>query len=733
MLLLISPTTVIARSAVAHPNSSVAFDQIGNDVAPTQTDPTIGAGNTDNKGKSNDDSLKNIQGDSCDYDPPYWYNHVPFAGQPDVPRTTNTISFDLRDDRKGVNFSTFKLVVDGIQLVPQAPGLTITPVPGDYEHYRVRYVLPANHQFDWGETVWIKLSVCDNQIKRNCMTDSIFFTIETDDLPPTITPVNPIDQATDVDVNTRLLLTLRDNKSGIDLSTLRILLNGIPVPPDGWETSGSSLEMDLIVNPSQDSIFRFSDSVLVQVTVQDYARNPGSVTYSFTTKPEPYLPQIQFIYPLKNATQAIPIQDSLVFQLRDKHSGINTQRTLISLSINGNAVPVNIIRLNTIAPDRVEYTIRPTAPFQYNTTGILGVTAFDNSGNQASDSNAFNLLPDRVPPVITFVNPVKNYPQPLPFNFHQIIQITDNLAGVNRNETTFQLFLNGVVFTDFTVQTTAIPQGYRFELIPTNGFGLNDRLEIRVATKDYANNPQTDQSTLQIEKDEVGPIITLISPATLTNVPPQHQVHLRITDSPAGVDRDSIKIWIGGQPIDSAVITGDPASYDVTFDYFAPWNSGLQVRAHAVDRIKNPSTEDFTYLILPDPEGPQIRLVQPTNRQDIPLNQVVRYEITDAISGVNPATIQLFVNGVPRPITPVPLPNNRDYAFEFPLTGQYNGQVTLQVKASDNAKNASEANDVLTFLKDAASPVITVIAPLPDAVNVTPAHTIQLEITDALA
>ena len=105
----------------------------------------------------------------CDIDAPYWYNSVPYEGAIFVSPHYSTFRFELRDEQSGIDLSTFRLKIDGMEI--SAADLRIL-ISGYNNHYKVIYQYPEDHVFAWGQRVDIYLSVCDDS--SNCLNDSSF-------------------------------------------------------------------------------------------------------------------------------------------------------------------------------------------------------------------------------------------------------------------------------------------------------------------------------------------------------------------------------------------------------------------------------------------------------------------------------------------------------------------------------------------------------------------------------
>lgn len=710
---LTGPASLTAQGSSASESADPLSANVANQAQVGNSDPVTAIDTAS-------DSLLNVQGVLCDNDPPYWYEHFPFPKSVENSHFTRQIKFKLRDDVSGVDLNTFLLTVDGIEVRANSPGLKLE---GDKKYYIVTYQIPSDHHFNWNDTIWVKLSVCDLWTTPNCMRDSIYFVIENDDLAPLITPEIPANQATHVPVNSRISFNLADAKSGIDFSTLTFSVNGIPLQPE--RLSGDAYQAGFVFNARNDSLFGFLDIIPVKITVKDSAGNPAYLDYSFEIAQELYSPHIEFIYPTQNSSSPILGTDSFVFQVTDLHSGVDFDKTEILLELNGARVEIAEPVVSPRAPNGFHYTIKPRIDFHHNDVGTLRVKAFDRAGNSHADETTFKVVQDTTPPSFSLQSPQEKIGV-LPN--HQIeILIADSVAGVDSKS--IRLEINDLLVADYQLSPISAMPGSFILSLPSQS-DWNESVRIQIHASDLANNADSATFTYEIIKDLQPPTISLLAPVTLIDVPLRHEVLLEISDEISGVNSDAIRIWVNEVSVTGFRIDGDTKRYRVSFNQQASWNDGVKVKVIVADHATNADSVVFVYEIIKDLQPPAISLLQPANQTDVPLQHEVLLEISDEISGVNSDAIQIWVDEVPFTDFQI-IGDPKSYQVSFNHQAAWNDTVHLAVKAVDSAGNSFGPKPFAFAVQtDHVKPAIALINPIPDSEVNHARQQIKLEITD---
>ena len=209
-----------------------------------------------------------------------------------------------------------------------------------------------------------------------------------DSTPPDTYGHNPGKSATDVPVNTNVVVHVRDGGDGVDQSTIVLRVNGETVSP---QISGNFSDYTLTYDPSND--FPYGTTINVAVDAQDLAGNiMPTDSYSFTTVAEP---------------DTVPP----IIQITNPTSESSYETISSSISISGTAsdnVQVTSVRWNNSrggsgnATGTTNWTINGITLAEGE--NVITVTAHDGSGNSQSDILTVNYT---IPPgtyTMTFGN-----------------------------------------------------------------------------------------------------------------------------------------------------------------------------------------------------------------------------------------------------------------------------------------------------------------------------------------
>lgn len=196
----------------------------------------------------------------------------PADGATGVPRDTD-ISFRVIDSLAAIVRDSISLTVNGVAVPKNL--LTIT---GAADAYTVVYDPPTD--FAWGQLVQCSASARD--VEGNTATRSWSFTIDKDTAGPTITPVQPAKDATDVPVNSNIIVSITDDKTGVDAASVKITVTVGGAAVAGtltWDAASGTATFDPTEN------LPYGTQVTVDVEAKDLAspKNRSTLSYQFTT------------------------------------------------------------------------------------------------------------------------------------------------------------------------------------------------------------------------------------------------------------------------------------------------------------------------------------------------------------------------------------------------------------------------------------------------------------------
>lgn len=222
----------------------------------------------------------------------------------------------------------------------------------------------------------------------------------TDTTPPNISFISPINNQSNVPLNQNITLSLSDSASGVNISTLEILVNGIPYTSSSSEitVSGNPGNYSLIINPNAPFFSNFPSNIFVRVT--DFAGNTrqSSIAFNYPVAPsvsptpsiEPDLisPSITFINPIAN--ENIGSNETITFSISDSGSGVNLNNLIIY--INDKRYLATDLSV-TISGNQSNYQIAVADNFKFSNVSSSYISVFvtDNSSNATASNIIFNI------------------------------------------------------------------------------------------------------------------------------------------------------------------------------------------------------------------------------------------------------------------------------------------------------------------------------------------------------
>jgi hypothetical protein len=235
-----------------------------------------------------------------------------------------------------------------------------------------------------------------------------------------------------------------------------------------------------------------------------------------------------------------------------------------------------------------------------------------------------------------------------------------------------------------------------------------------------------------------GPKITL-APFATKAIPP-HNLPLDFTvaadplspgDMKADVDPKSIAIEVLGHPIEVTtddLVMGVAGHYaltvhlDDTKTFQTPPSGSVPIVIRATNG--RGATQVNQSNIVVDGDGPQITILSPKDDDIIPGQQQLSFTVTDAGSGVDPATVSVTTRGVTSAFDSMnPLWTQQGTMYTFLLDNssiKALDQIIVNIAASDLAQNTTH-QDSLTLYIDTSPPVVDLDPPLiQEASNASP-------------
>lgn len=254
-------------------------------------------------------------------------------------------------------------------------------------------------------------------------------------------------------------------------------------------------------------------------------------------------------------------------------------------------------------------------------------------------------------------------------------------------------------------------------------------VSFRCSASDQSSAPRSATGSVRTFVDH-GPTVTLKSPAPGSAHPLSPALLFKFTVAPVALaDNDeseevtSVSLRVNGVTIDGVPaheLPGKAGEYEISIDLndtsvFTPVPSGsVPVRIVATNKRGTTRTSDSAFNV--DSLGPVIKIVSPAvPNQFIGGKVTLSFTVTDSPAGVDPATVQVVLNGTPFTFDPKngwvnPMPNSFLYTFDTKNFGNNKVQLNVNFRAKDLAGNASDGEAIIYYL-DNTPPVIDLAPP----------------------
>ncbi len=641
--------------------------------------------------------------------PPYTSGHDPAPGQTAVPVNTSIV-LNVSDDEEGVDLSTLVLKVDGIKV---NPAITGTPAS-----YTLSYKPPEN--FDFSQTVSITVEAAD--LAGNGMSPYTYY-FATEASMPQVDEQLPAPGETGVSISSDISARVLATGCGVDIASLRMKVNGIPVP-----ISISGTPTAYTINHSPAHSFRYSE--VVQVSI-DAANLTGgvmeTVTYHFATMPAPDTapPYITERIPEPGQT-GVPIDTNIVLNVVDDGHGVDI--TSLSMQVQGH----NVDFLISGTPAQYTLSYSPPVKFCFSELVTVSVDAADLKGNAMPRvSYTFATEHDDTAPYISWKSPASGE-ELVGVDSSIVIQVRDDGAGVNVNS--IHMTVQGLPVTPVITETSAT---YTLIYTPATPFPYAKTVDVSLEAADLAGNVMAAISyTFMTRPDTSPPYVTGQDPGPGTiNVPVHSSIVLHIKDSGVGVDVSSISMRVNGT-LASPTIGGSPDHYQLFYNPPLDFYFGqvVKVRIEASDLAGNAmSPVSYTFTTKPDTTLPQAAAISPVAGQtEVPIDSSIIATITDYGSGVDMATIEMEVDGVK--VKPVLTGSPAAYTltYNIPVPFQYSKVITVVIRASDMAGNTmAPFSYSFATEPDIHPPYVADASPIPGSIGVCTAAVLSVNLLDS--
>ena len=629
----------------------------------------------------------------------------PLAYSNDNP-TNTPFYLEITDDLTGINLNSLNILIDSNDII-DSPYTTVSPITNGY---KILY----NHPERFLGTINVSVNCSDNDVPPNEMgMYSYYFICTTDTIPPIIINPNPQENQQNVPINTDISLKITDDKTGLDMNTIRLFVNTQDVTQFTQISNINSNTVSLLYNPENN--FSFEDTVIVSVQASDLAIEPNFMdfTYQFVCEKDTDPPYITNEYPANYST-GVPIDTNIEFDLIDDGLGVNISSIDISMHVN-NQVPYTIIpEINEI-----EYgyhlLIEPQHSFAYRDTVNLIISAEDNS-TPPNLLNSFHYMficedDDTSSPFLFAEQPSKyssNNPIDTPISF----EILDKTSGIDFNSLIFKL--NQIEITDYEFQEVTHNDsiGYYIYYKPEHNFSFNQTVYVNVFAIDLSSNHNIMNESYYFKtlKDTLAPIITTCFPQPNGYGYSNSNIFIKFYDSQSGINPKSFQLFLDNIPISNYTDSLFMNYYTVLYKNTIPYqeNSEKTVNIYLEDNSGNFVDSTYTFFIKKDDSLPYINILKPVN-SPLALNDTLIFDILDKGTGVDKQSINILLNNklinnyeiIENPYTYNP--DSLGYRIRYQISPPYfyPGQhVILKTQCSDFSQNEAILTTTFNILTD---------------------------------
>ncbi len=626
-----------------------------------------------------------------DTSPPSVQNLYPEPKTRNIPPDTS-LSFSLKDTQSGVDKNSIQMFINGNPIIPILEG---SPQEFLVEH-------PFQPPFSEMDSVSIRIIANDLVTPPNELDTTFYFIVARDSIAPWIKSYSPKNQATEVNLDTTILIELVDDFTGVDYRSIQLRFNNNSVRP---QIKGDSSIYLISFRP--DDGFRYNEQIKLVLKAQDLAKLPNIMNpfeFSFSTEIDTTPPFIALIAPLPGDTNINPIP-LITAEIRDEKAGVDS----VSIIMRINDIPVQYTLTGNDKNCVINYQCE--TPFDYLEWVTVTVYAQDKSNppNVANTSTfRFRIMreKDLSPPYVILHQPSKGAIDVDPGGLI-LFHVKDDLSGVDSSS--IKLKVNGGLVNRTIVGTVL---DYKVEFQPLHPFKYGQQVLLEVDAQDLAkdapNVMPTDSCIFTIMLDTSSPEIVWIKPGKRgDHIPLDSEFIADINDPLTGVDVNSLEFKFQGQIIQPQ-ISGDQKSFRIDYTPLnrLKYNQKIEFTITGCDLATPPNwIQDslFIFYTIEDHEPPYISLRTPDrNESGVSFNPEITIYIKDDIAGVDRDSIRMSVAG--SAITPNIFGNLNEMKLSYIDTKGFRAgqQVEVIIEAADfsNPPNRMKEDKYHFFIQE---------------------------------
>ena len=557
---------------------------------------------------------------------------------------TNAVFVEVVDSESSLNQNSLIFTLDGVDLLPQSE---ITTLPNG--RLKVFYN-PLEHQLlSFGERE-LYFYIEDVSTNSNSIDTVSVFTVIQDNQAPYTANHLPNKFSVDNPTNTQFRVDVFDLLSGIDLSTLSILINDIEiVGSESISISNLNNGYRIIYNSPE----RLIGDITVQIQVSDL-ETPANImpieNYTFTTSLDTDAPYITELSPAESEIN-VPVDANLSFKIFDDKTGVD--RNSLQILIDDIDVSEDLNTASITDGFDVLYLI--DYPYEFDQLINVYITCSDLEvpANTYENNYYFRITPDLVQPELVNFNPEPNATA-VAIDSNIYFEITDNGIGVDIESLVMKVNDEIVV-----PETNIIPETLFYEVNYSGAdFEYGEVVTVVVSVNDLASSPNTlsnfNYSFLVVDDDQEPPFFSGINPAPESiDIPIDGSISMLILDSESGVDSNSIIFKVNNVTISDYELQDieneEGSGFRLTYHPLEAFGFGeiVRIRIYAMDTSSNNNAANFSYSYTTenDTEAPYLETTSPSNGGEGYANSILYLSVKDDLSGIDKETFTLKING----------------------------------------------------------------------------------------
>ncbi|HEX9973135.1 MAG TPA: carboxypeptidase regulatory-like domain-containing protein [bacterium] len=566
--------------------------------------------------------------------PPYIDNLYPEPYSENIAPDT-CLSFALFDNHSGIDTNSIQI------------SLNDNPIPysteGDKKHLKINYTF--NPPFGERDSVFVKISANDLVVPPNKLDTTFYFFVTRDSVAPWVEFHYPADQATEVPLDTNVVIDIVDDFSGIDRNSIILLKNNQPVVP---KITGDPHRLRLIYQP--EGGFLYNEKITMNLEASDLAKKTNRLEnfyFAFFTVTDTLPPEIVMLNPAPGDTTVNPTP-TITIEIADDRAGVD----LASIVLMVNKKPVEFV----IEGDARHYYLSYKCEnvFNYLEWVDVSISAHDKS----NPPNAMEPYPysfriirekDVTPPYTRLHIPAAGEKNVIPncaISFH----ILDDLSGVDSSS--IRLKVNDEQVKPI-IKSDRLD--YTVSYKPFNPFWYGDSVNIKIDAQDLASDTANVMPTVEysfrILQDTMAPEIVWKAPGLPgSHIPLDSEFIVELVDTLTGVDFESI-VFKFQEEVKRPVISGNSKTYALFYRPDQPlnYNEKIKIDITVSDLATEPNwikDRRFEFFTTEDHEPPYISSRNP--EKDLPgisFDAAIIIQVNDDIAGVDISSIRLAVEG----------------------------------------------------------------------------------------